>query len=386
MSSSNSRSRSSERGRHQTKEKKSKKEKKDARRRRRERGPGTPNTASDEERGGGAAASAVAAAAPGAALALPTDNSVLSIDFVNSLANSINDLTRTMKDVQLGMQAMQRESQEQRGQIAAIVGELQSMRTMIQTNNTKYETEMATLNDDINTKLEQMKAASARLGAATAPPPSASSSSSAAAQAASASSGGPPAPGIHRPTRIWLKGFKETLTTKFLNEYARKALDRISPDLRGGAKPGAPGFGPVVYIDYPPGTLMAPIKAALLDLDLKHTDDAGQEHSIRVTSDQPLAVRHKGRVLGELWKLVEPYLNGLPTATRPKNFRLGNSNGKLFLVLDHRPLELFATTFDDFGTMHVTPNMANLGKYKVDDAMAQSWATAASRSAARVGQ
>jgi hypothetical protein len=324
----------------------------------------------------------VAAAAP--AIALPTDNSVLSIDFVNSLASSINALTTNMKEVQLGMQALQRESHEQRGQIAAIVGELQGMRSLVQNNNKKYETDMANLNKDINDKLDKMKADSAKLGAAH-PSPPASSYAAAAAQAASSSGGGPPG-GSHRPTRIWIKGFGEILTTRFLNDFAHGAVEKLPPDLRVGAKSGAPGFGPSVYIDFPLDARIAVIKDALTKLALKHTDEHGKVHALRISSDLPLAVRHKARVLGELWKLVEAHLSTLPADSKPKDFKLGNSNGKLFLVMGHRPLELFNTSADDHGTLHINPNLANLNKFDVSESMARSWATSAGRSAARPGQ
>jgi hypothetical protein len=152
-----------------------------------------------------------------------------------------------------------------------------------------------------------------------------------------------------------IKGFKDILTTKYLNDFARKAVDRLPSELRTGAKTGAPGFGPAAYIDYPINTRVAPIKDALIGLNLTHKDENGEVHALRISSDLPLAVRHKGRVLGELWKLVEPFLSGLPAAVKPQNFQLGNSNGKLFLVLERRPVELFVTSVDDTGTMHVTP-------------------------------
>jgi hypothetical protein len=173
------------------------------------------------------------------------------------------------------------------------------------------------------------------------------------------------------------------VTTKFLTDFVRRALDRISPDLRVGAKPGAPGFGAAVYVDYPANTYMQPIRNALVDLKLTHTDNEGASHDIRVSLDQSLEVRHKGRALGELWKLVEPHMAGLPPTVRPKDFKLGNSNGKLFLILDSRPLELFATSLDDQGNLSIVPNDKNLAKYQVKDALAQAWAAAASRSALR---
>jgi hypothetical protein len=190
----------------------------------------------------------------------------------------------------------------------------------------------------------------------------------------------------HRPTRLWLKGFKETLTTKFLIDFARRAIERLAPDLRVGAKPGAFGFGATVYVDYPANTYMLPIRTALTALQLTHTDSEGNTHVIRVSPDQPLDVRHKGRALGELWKLVEPHLSGLPAADCPKDFKLGNSNGKLFLVIDNRPLELFSTLLDDQGNLTIVHNAKNTKKYKINEELAQAWASTASRTALRAGR
>jgi hypothetical protein len=380
-SSTNSRSRSDEKNRGRT-SKKAKRGKKEARHRRVGRGSGSPDTASDGLLPGGAAGSADAVAA--SPLALPTDNSVLSIDFVNSLATSINALTTNMKEVQLGMVALQRESREQRGQIATIVGELQSMRTLVQKTNQKYEDDMNSLNKDINEKLAKLQADTTKLGAAPPAPPS--SSYAAAASRAASSSGGGPAVGSHRPTRIWIKGFGEVLTTRFLNEFAQGAVDKLPPDLRAGAKTGAPGFGPSVYIDFPPDSRIAVVKDALAKLSLKHTDEGGKVHSLRISSDLPLAVRHKARVLGELWKLVEAHLSSHPSCSSLSGFKLGNSNGKLFLITGPRPLELFSTSADDHGTLHINPNLANLNKFEISEPMARSWATSAACSAARPGQ
>jgi hypothetical protein len=58
----------------------------------------------------------------------------------------------------------------------------------------------------------------------------------------------------------------------------------------------------------------------------------------------------------------------------------------LFLIQDHRPVELYATSVDESGTLHLNPNLPNLAKYQVTEVMAQSWASSATRSAARFGQ
>jgi hypothetical protein len=325
------------------------------------------------------------------AIVIPEDNTVVSADLVNTLCRAINTMTTSMAKVEIGLEKVQTELRQQKNHMEAVVTQVEQIAASTEDKMKKFADDMKTKNDDIDARLAKLAASTGSTYPRTGSGPT---YAAAAAPTGAASSGGPApaAPpsnahlGVHRPTRIWIKGFKETLTTKYLNEFAKKAVDRLQPEHRSGAKTGAPGFGTAVYIDYPATTRVAPIKAALADLDLKHKDEAGTEHSLRITSDIPLAIRHKGRVLGELWKTVEPHLSDLPATVKPKDFKLGNSNGKLFLVLDHRPLELFATTIDDLGTLHVTPNTTNLKKYQINDAMAQAWIASACRTATRSGQ
>jgi hypothetical protein len=303
-------------------------------------------------------------------------------EMISSVCRSVNALTTQLAKMSTSMDKVVDELKLQKTQVQAVVSQLERMHKDTTTKMEAFETDIAAINEDINTRLAEMsrKIASPTYAAAAA---ASSSRAGPVASAVPAVGGTLPAAGSRRPTRIWLKGFKEVLTTKFLTEYARRAIERISPDLQVGAKPGAPGFGAAVYIDYPANTHMMSIRTALVELNLTHTDDEGTSHNIRVSLDQSLEVRHKGRALGALWKLVEPHLAGLPAADRPKDYKLGNSNGKLFLVLDSRPLELFATTLDDQGNMSIVPNDKNLAKYKVSGELAQSWSIAASRSALR---
>jgi hypothetical protein len=325
------------------------------------------------------------------ALALPDNNKVVDLDLFNSLCRAINTMTTSMSKVEKGLEQVQVELRQQKNHVEAVVTHVEKIAATTEARMTQFEQDMKTKNEDIDARLAKLAASSASTPtqAGSAPTYASAAASSGASgsggPAPAAVTGGPPLGG-HRPTRIWIKGFKETLTSKYLNEVARKAVDSLPAELRTGAKTGAPGFGTAVYIDYPTTTRVAPIKEALSALDLKHTDETGKEHPLRITSDIPIAIRHKGRVLGELWKTVEPHLSDLPTSVKPKNFKLGNSNGKLFLILNHRPIELFATSIDDLGTMHVTPHVTNLAKYQIDEAMAQSWIASASRSAARSGQ
>jgi hypothetical protein len=322
-------------------------------------------------------------------MALPTDNAVLSIDFVNSLASSINGLTTTMKEVQLGMKAIQRESHEQRGQIAAIVGELQGMRALVQANNSKYENDMANLNKDINLKLEQMKAASASLGAA-APLPSARSSSSAAASAAgpfasaastTSTAGTRP---THRPNRLWFKGFGEVLTTKALNTFTSDAVSRLPEEHRNLAKSGCPGFGAVAYVDFPPTASISTIKQHLVDMKLQHTLENGEAKLIRITNDVPIPVRYTSKILGELWQNVKDHIAKLEAGSRPDPLQLSNSNGRLYLIRGTRPLLLFETHTDKDGTIVVSPKTDNLAIFQITPKLTDAWITDATKAAARL--
>jgi hypothetical protein len=242
---------------------------------------------------------------------------------------------------------------------------------------------MADLNKDIKDKLKQMKASSAPRYASVSPP-SASSTGSAAAQAAPSTRGGPlAARPDHRPSRLWLKGFAETLTTKALCHYADAAVARLPVDLRSGAKAGAPGFGAVVYIDFPPTAAIATIKQHLNDFKLKHTQENGYIKDIRVTNDMPIPVRYKAKVLGELWQKVKAHLSTLSAEERPDPIQLSNNNGKLYLVIGTRPQELFASIVDPQGHMQVQAKNSTLMKYKVTNDMAEAWIADAIAAAAR---
>jgi hypothetical protein len=311
---------------------------------------------------------------------------VLSIDFVNSLATSINGLTSAMKEVQLGMQVMQKESREQRAHIAAIVTELQDMKHLVQTNNQKYEKEMSALNSDIKSKLASLRASSGKplpsgsAAASTSPaaagpsgPPSTSTSSSAAG----------PRPS-HRPTRLWFKGFGETLTTKALNQFTSEAVARLPLELGKDAKSGAPGFGQVAFVDFPPSAPITTIKQHLNDLKLQHTLENGDKRNIRIANDMPIPVRYSSKVLGGLWQQVKEHLTKLADPSVPEPIQLSTSSGKLYLVRGARPLLLFDTHPDSNGILQVIPKTDNLALFKITVELAEAWVKDAVKAASRL--
>jgi hypothetical protein len=324
------------------------------------------------------------AGAAGSSLAvLPTDNSVLTIDFVNSLASSVNGLVSGMKDLQVSMATLQQESREQRGHISAILGELQSMRNTITTNNDKYKKDMQNLNKDIEEKLAKLRATSG-----------ARPSTSAAASSSSAGPSGPAPPATptptstsrpsHRPTRLWFKGFGEVLTTKALNTFTTDAVARLPAEHRTNAKSGSPGFGAVAYVDFPTTAAIATIKQLLSEMALEHTTDNGNKKSIRITFDVPIPVRYTAKILGELWQRVKDHLTKLDVATRPEPIQLSNSNGKLYLVRGSRPLPLFETRSDPAGCLHVTAMHENLLGFNINNQLSDAWIADAVAAASRL--
>jgi hypothetical protein len=276
-----------------------------------------------------------------------------------------------------GMDKVQEELRSQKAQVQTVVSQLKQLHLDTSKKMTTFEEDMAKMNKDIDSKLSEM-------GRLLASPPSgipAVASASSSAVASTTPTSRPPASqgGSHRPTRIWLKGFRETLTTKFLNNYANNVINKLPPHLRPDARSGAPGFGAVVYIDFPAGTNMGDVKNAIQDMNLTHTDADNEVHKLRTSPDIPLAVRHRGRVLGELWKLVQPHLD---TQSDITGYKLGNSSGRLFLIAGDRPTELFRSFADDSG-LRIVPNDRNLMTYNINSDLAASWITAASKAAVR---
>jgi hypothetical protein len=360
----------------------SKKEKKQARERRKAEGRRSRNSPDTDS------SSEVAKADSSAPLqlAIPAGDQVVSVDFVNALASNINELMVSVKELHVGMKDMQKESREQRGQISAILGELQSMRSTITASNNKYKDDMNTLNKDIEAKLASLQANSAK------PLPSASSSASASSSlvgpsrppslpSAAAAVGHRP---LHRPSRLWFKGFGEILTTKALNQFTSEAVGRLPKELAKDAKSGAPGFGQVAYVDFPLTAPISTIKQHLTDLKLQHTLENGDTKNIRIANDVPIPVRYTSKILGGLWQQVKEHLSQLVDPAVPEPIQLSTSNGKLYLIRGARPLLLFDTRPDANGTLQVIPKTDHLALFKITVEVAEAWITDAVKAASRL--
>jgi hypothetical protein len=284
------------------------------------------------------------------------------------------------------MKDLQRESREQRSHIADIVTELQDMKNFVKTNNQKYKDEMEALNTDIKEKLASLKASSGRQ---LPPTPSTTSASSASAgpsgppptSAATSTSGSRP---LHRPSRLWFKGFGETLTTKALNQFTAAAVARLPNDLGKDAKSGAPGFGQVAFVDFPPTAPITTIKKHLNDFKLQHTLENGAKKDIRIANDMPIPVRYSSKILGGLWQNVKEHLIKHPDPSVPEPIQLSTSNGKLYLIRGDRPLLLFDTQSDNHGVLQVTPKADNLALFAITVELTDAWVKDAVKAASRL--
>jgi hypothetical protein len=235
------------------------------------------------------------------------------------------------------------------------------------------------------------------------PPPLATSSAPAPwtrlpSAAAASGSSGPPAPAARAATaaapppvaasaprgpaasqnRLWVKGFATTQTTKTMATYAKKYLECLPDDLRVNATMKGVGFGVSFSIAFPS---KEEADAAFSILHTKKIDFYNQTtmrtEILRITKDKPQLVRNRDRVMGGVWQRVNTHI----IATNQfKAYQLANSNGKLFLIVDDVPTELFkiaSTKVDETTRFEVIPNHRNLRTISVPEATANEWAEAA---------
>jgi hypothetical protein len=204
-----------------------------------------------------------------------------------------------MSKVEKGLEQVQTELRQQKSHVEAVVHQVEKIAANTADRMQKFEDDMKAKSEDIDARLAKLAATTASLPTYAAAAAASVSPSSAALAAPTVQAGSTP-PGVaHRPTRIWIKGFKETLTTKYLVNFGNDVSKKLPASLRADACAGAPGFGAVLHLTFPAGTNMADVKKAIGDLKLVHEDEAKQKHPLRTAPDV-LSDRHRGRVLGEL--------------------------------------------------------------------------------------
>jgi hypothetical protein len=185
--------------------------------------------------------------------------------------------------------------------------------------------------------------------------------------------------------RLWIKGFGTTQTTKTMASYAKLYLDRVPDLIRNKAVIRGVGFGVSTSIVFP---TKDDADEAHRFMQEHHEDfynkDTAETLPLRAVKDKPLFVRSRDRVLGGLWQKVNSHLLNTKQFAE---FKLGQSNGKLFLIVEEVPKELFRITtikVDSDARYEVSPNSSNLLKIGIQSTTASAWAEAAAEGAAAV--
>jgi hypothetical protein len=284
------------------------------------------------------------------------------------------------------MSEIRKEAREQRSQIKTVVEEMQRMSIDTAEQNRNFKKDMKDLNKDINDKLAMLKKRTDALPAAGAPS-AATYSAAAASDLPRPWSEGPllaaptRGPGEH-PYRLWLKGFRDTLTTKQLVHFATtQVLTKLPPTLQAGAVARAPGFGAAVYIDFAATTDMKDAKNQVNAMKLTYTNSENNTVDIRASGDISLKVRYKNKFVGEVWSRLRKHLEEQPNFGP---FQIAQSSGKMFVLKNEKPTEVFKVVYDEKGAMTLEPKTANLVTMGVDDQLAAKWISLAADAAARL--
>jgi ornithine carbamoyltransferase len=181
-----------------------------------------------------------------------------------------------------------------------------------------------------------------------------------------------------------VKGFATCQTTKMMAVYANQYIKLLTPDLEAKASVKAVNFGVSISIVFPS---KADADAAFDELKEKHLEfmdrSTRRTESLRITKDKPQAVRNRDRVIGALWTRVHEHL--VASAKLP-GFKLMQSNGKLYVIHDEIPWELFKINqakADDIVSFEVIAHNTNCHFIGIATAVAGVWADEAEQASHR---
>jgi hypothetical protein len=249
--------------------------------------------------------------------------------------------------------------------------------------DTKFDNKIADLKTEFDTKFAVL-ASAAPAAVAAWPAPGAASGSSDGARVASAA--GPPAKqppsAAAAPkgsavvtNRLWVKGFATCQTTKMMADYAKQYIKLLTPDLEAKAAVKATNFGVSIAIVFPSKADADAAFDMLKEHHLEFIDKSTRRtEALRITKDKPQAVRNRDRVIGALWKRANDHL--VASAKLP-GFKLMQSNGKLYVVHDEIPWELFKIAqvkSDDKTSFEVTAHNANCEFIGIATVVSGVWA------------
>ena len=306
---------------------------------------------------------------------------------MDQILSSLNALTVNVQTLNDGMTHLRKDMDSQRSQVDRVLEHVHKLEAKTTKDFQDYKDSAEKANEAINKKIASMEqrlqggrpssaGASGSAAAAASPTPPPTSTAPAARQ-----------PGDRVPGRVWIKGFREVLTTKQQVEFIKKeVLPKLPTDLREGARAGTPGFGSACYVDLSNDKSAGRARELLSDAALTWETFREGTVALRVSGDQAIAVRHRGLFLGELWGRTKEHLiiNTAKLHLKPEEIKLGQSRGRLYFIWQGPPRELFATASPDSTGLECTANYPVLADLLVDQALADSWVSAARAAASRL--
>jgi hypothetical protein len=178
--------------------------------------------------------------------------------------------------------------------------------------------------------------------------------------------------------RIWVKGFVTTQTSMIMATSAKAYIGHLSPALQADARVQAAGFGVAISVVFSSKENADLAFDALREVKLPFLNRSTKmSEALRITRDLPFTARSRNRVTGVLWTHVNIHLRD----TGVTGYSLAQSNGRLYVIIDESPLELFkvmSVKEGETSRFETTANFANLLRYNISREIAATWADEAS--------
>ena len=153
----------------------------------------------------------------------------------------------------------------------------------------------------------------------------------------------------------------------------------LPADFKDEVKYKVRGFGYNFILRFP-GRDEAELALKMFERDKpEYTDKMdGKRYPLRFHRDKPRFVRSRDKVVGNLW---QPMRKAIIESKKHDEFKLGQSNGTLYVIDDDIPTRLFTISRvdkdDDDEPWQVKPMLENLATYGVDEDTARRLAEAA---------
>jgi uncharacterized coiled-coil protein SlyX len=178
---------------------------------------------------------------------------------------------------------------------------------------------------------------------------------------------------------VWIKGYPRDLTTKQLRAEATRllGLHDIDPE---EVEVIVRGFGRSFAFKFQSADAARDFREEARDALHTWTDPRDKDiHKLKVHADKPLFVRLRDRIFSALWQRVLPKVQEKSPAAR-----LGQSRGKLWVILEDCPYSLFSSRPDpeDENKFVLEADEVNCLAYNISKDEANVWMAQALRTVA----